>query len=230
MINFLDLKKLIGIELSNADLLKTAFTHRSYLNESKEENSESNERLEFLGDSILQFLTSRFLYNKYSKEPEGKLTSYRAAIVNTESLSKEALRMDLGKYLLMSKGEEATGGRTRPYIMANTFEAFLGYLFLEHGIQVCENYLIEQLFYKVESIVTDKKYKDPKSSLQEITQEKFGYTPVYRVINEKGPDHDKTFTAEVIVNNKILATGSGSSKQKAEEATAKKALETLSSR
>ncbi|MBU4380906.1 ribonuclease III [Candidatus Parcubacteria bacterium] len=235
IIDFLDLEKTLNLQFTNKNLLKTAFTHRSYLNECRDQNIESNERLEFLGDSVLQFLTSKLLYAKYQNQPEGILTSYRAAIVNTTSLAQEALRLNLGKYLLMSKGEEATGGRTRPYIMANTFEALLGTMFLEFnsltsGLDICEKFLYKELFYKIESIVKDKKYRDPKSYLQEITQEKFSVTPLYKVLNEEGPDHNKVFTVGVFLNTKQLSQGQGSSKQKAEERAAQKAVVELTSK
>ncbi|PIS23058.1 ribonuclease III [candidate division WWE3 bacterium CG08_land_8_20_14_0_20_40_13] len=225
--NFENLEKNLNLKFTNRKLLEMAFTHRSYLNESKEEGIESNERLEFLGDSVLQFLTSEFLYGKYKSDPEGTLTSYRAATVNTNSLSREALRLELGNYLFMSKGEEATGGRTRPYIMANTFEALLGALYMEFGMEVCEKFLHKELFYKIDAIVKEEKYKDPKSTLQEVTQEKFGITPIYKVINETGPDHDKVFTAGAFLGDRILAEGRGPSKQRAEEQAAQKALEGL---
>ena len=223
-VDFSDLEKTLDLKFSDKSLLQTAFTHRSYLNECHNEKIESNERLEFLGDAVLQFLTSKFLYHKYQGQPEGVLTSYRAATVNTVSLSKEALRLNLGKYLLMSKGEEATGGRLRPYIMANTFEALLGAMYLELNLETCEKYLNNELFYKIESIVKDKEYRDPKSYLQEITQEKFFVTPIYKVLSEIGPDHNKTFTVGVFLDTKELSRGTGSSKQKAEENAAQKAV------
>jgi len=228
--NYNDLEKILNLKFPNTTNLETALTHRSFLNETTDQNKKSNERMEFLGDSVLQFLTSKYLYNKYPNDPEGVLTSFRAATVNTISLSNEALRLNLGNFLFMSKGEESTGGRTRPYIMANSFEALLGCIYLEFGIGTCEDFLNRELFYKIDKIVTKKEYQDPKSSLQEITQEKFNITPTYKVLSEEGPDHNKNFTAGVFLETKKLAEGSGSSKKKAEENAAKKALEDLTSK
>jgi len=216
------LEKVLKITFNDKDLLARALTHRSYLNEHKG-IIQSNERLEFLGDSILQFLTSNYLYRNY-KEPEGLLTSYRAAVVRTESLAEESEKLGVGEFLLLSKGEEAGGGRTRTYILANTFEALLGAIFIDRGLNACQTLLEETIFPKILKVVKRGDYKDNKSFFQEVAQEKVGITPTYQVLEESGPDHDKTFKVAVYVGDKIAGTGIGPSKQKAEEAAAESAL------
>jgi len=208
------------------DLLQTAFTHRSYLNEHKSYKNPSNERLEFLGDAILQFLISEFLYEQYPEEQEGVLTSYRAATVCTPSLAAESQRLGYGEKLLLSKGEEASGGRTKEYILANTFEAVLGAMYLENlDINLCREYLTKELFYKITDIVAEKSYKDFKSQFQEIAQEKHGATPLYKVLKEWGPDHDKRFLVGVYLGKEQIAEGVGNSKQRAEQEAARLGLE-----
>jgi ribonuclease-3 len=220
-------EKILGIKIKEAELFETAFTHRSYLNEHPKYKNPSNERLEFLGDAVLQHLSSEFLYKTYPGEPEGQLTNYRSAIVNTVSLAKEAKRLGYGELLLFSKGEEATGGRTREYILANTFEAVLGALYLHEGIEFCRKFTTKELFYKVESIIKEELYKDSKSKFQEIAQEKMGDTPVYKVMKFWGADHEKSFRVGVYINNELYGEGEGRSKQKAEQNAAVKALDKL---
>ncbi len=230
-INWKEFAKLIEYSIKDTNIFLEALTHRSFLNENPNYPNLSNERLEFLGDAILQFLISEELFTNYTKEPEGKLTNYRAATVNTTSLAKESLRLNFGKYLLMSVGEEQTGGRTREYILANTFESVLGAIYLDSDdINICKKYLKTNLFYKIESIVKNNEYKDSKSSLQEITQEKFGVTPTYKVIESLGRDHEKVFTVGVYIKSDLLATGTGSSKQKAEQVAADQALENFNNK
>jgi len=227
-IDWKEFEEKIGYTIKDNNLFLKAFTHRSFLNENQNYQNNSNERLEFLGDAILQFLISEKLFNTYSKQPEGKLTNYRAATVNTKSLAQESLRLNFGKYLLMSVGEEQTGGREKEYILANTFESILGAIYMDSkDINICRKYLETNLFYKIDSIVNNNEYKDSKSTLQEITQEKFGMTPQYKIIKSEGPDHDRTFTVGVYVNSDLLATGIGSSKQKAQQNAANIALKTL---
>lgn len=227
-INWKEFEKLIGYSIKNTNIFLEALTHRSFLNENSNYPNSSNERLEFLGDAILQFLISEELFTKYKNEPEGKLTNFRAATVNTKSLAQESLRLDFGKYLLMSVGEEQTGGRIREYILANTFESILGAIYMDsQDMNICRKYLQTNLFYKIISIVENNEYKDSKSALQEITQEKYSVTPIYKIIESVGPDHDKTFTIGVYINSELLAKGIGPSKQKAEQVAAEQALEKL---
>lgn len=223
----IELNRKLNLNFKNLDLLKTALTHRSYLNESNEKNRENNERLEFLGDAVLEIIVSEYLFNKYPNSAEGELTSYRSAVVRMESLADIALDLSLGDYIYMSKGEEQTGGRQRPYILANTFEALLGAIFLDQEIEACKKFLFSVFFDKIDKIINDKGYIDAKSSLQELTQEKYKKMPVYRLVSQKGPDHDKTFVVEVLLKNEVLAKGSGKSKQQAQQDAAKNALEKL---
>ena len=227
----MDISKLqqnLKIKIEDMELFKTALTHRSYLNENSGYKNPSNERLEFLGDAVLQFLSSEFLYKKYPGNPEGDLTAYRASMVNTDSLAEESKRLAYGEHLLLSKGEEQTGGRERPYILANTFEAILGAIYLDEGIDTCRTFLEKNLFYKIDRIVATGDYKDKKSLFQEIAQEKFGITPTYEILQEWGPDHNKEFEVGVFLEKKIIAKGRGASKQKAESAAAEKALKNIS--
>lgn len=217
----------LGYNLSDFDLFQTSFTHRSYLNEHPEYKLPSNERLEFLGDAVLQFLSSRFLFLKFGELPEGDLTNLRASIVKTESLAIEAKKLEFGEYLLMSKGEEATGGRNREYLLANCFEAFLGALYLEKGLETCENHLEKYLFYKVSDSITADTFKDSKTKFQEKVQEKFKSTPTYKIIDSWGLEHEKNFKVGVFVDNKLFAEGNGPSKQKAEQDAANKGLDKL---
>lgn len=227
MVDLKKISEIIECKLENEELFETAFTHRSYLNEHTDYKNPSNERLEFLGDAVLQFLSSEFLYKKYPMYDEGSLTNIRAAIVCTPSLANESKRLNFGEFLLLSKGEEANGGRNRPYILANTFEAVLGALYIEKGVDECRKYLVKNLFHKAEEIVTSNSYKDYKSHFQEVSQAKFGTTPIYKVLEEVGPDHDKQFKVAILIGEKTYGVGEGASKQKAQQVAAKNALDNL---
>ena len=216
-------------KIKNSDLFKTAFTHRSYLNEHSEYKNPSNERLEFLGDAVLQLLSSEYLYKNYPDRPEGELTNYRSALVNTRSLASEAKRLGYGELLLLSKGEETSGGRESEYILANTFEAVLGAFYLEDGLDFCREFVERELLYKVGEIVQKKLYKDSKSVLQEAAQEKFGVTPQYKLLDTWGADHEKMFKIGVFIDGKPFGEGEGNSKQKAEQLAAIKGLDKLNS-
>jgi len=217
----------LNLSISNEELIQTAFTHRSYLNEHPKYTNPSNERLEFLGDAILQFLSSKHLYNKFSELPEGDLTNLRASIVKTTSLAEEAKKLNFGNHLLLSKGEESTGGREREYLLANTFEAFLGALFIEKGIEACDDFLNTYLFYKLEDSVNSQNYKDPKTRFQEKVQETKKTTPTYKIIDSWGSEHEKTFKVGVYIGGELFTEGEGSSKQKAEQDAAMKGLDKL---
>lgn len=209
--------------LKNKKLQKLAFTHRSYLNEVNEKLS-SNERLEFLGDSVLSFVVSKYLFEKYPNFEEGILTNLRAQLVNTKILSEIARELNFGSLLLLSKGEEAAKGRQNQTILANSFEAFLGALFIDQGIDAVTEFLNSVLLPKADLIVKNRAFKDPKSILQEKIQAQKKSSPVYKVLEEKGPPHAKTFTVGVYVGGKELAQGQGRSKQQAEEKAAQEAL------
>ena len=208
----------------NNDLLIKALTHRSALNEKNSSASESNERLEFLGDAVLELITTEFLFNTFPKKPEGTLTAYRSALVKTTTLAKIATKLGLGEALYMSKGEEATGGRTNIGLLADTMEAVIGALYLDQGMAVVSTFLHEELFTEIDLILENKLYKDPKSHLQEVVQSLGFETPDYQVVTEVGPDHDKEFTIQVVIGEKVVASGTGSSKQRAQQNAAEKAL------
>ncbi len=214
-------------KFKNKDLLENAFIHRSYLNENQSWKLGSNERLEFLGDAVLEFVTSKYLYKTYDKEPEGILTAYRSSLVKTKTLAALAKELEFGKKLKLSKGEDDSGGRESEYLLADTFEAFIGALYLDQGIPACQKFLKKTLFPKIEKIIATEAYKDYKSTLQEIAQEKQNFTPLYKVLDEQGPDHHKTFKIGVIIRGKQEGIGEGSSKQRAEVSAAEDALERL---
>ncbi|BCX13870.1 MAG: ribonuclease 3 [Candidatus Dojkabacteria bacterium] len=221
-----DLKKFfekLEINPKTEDLFHTALVHKSIINEANN-NFESNERLEFLGDAVLELVTTEFLYLNYPSYPEGDLTSFRAALVKTESLAEEAKRLGIGKFIYMSNGEEATGGRERPYILANTLEAVIGALYLDQGYKACQTFIIKNICYKIEKIINKRLDIDSKSKLQELSQEVTKITPTYELVSASGPDHNKVFEMAVKIGDYIFATGKGKSKQEAEQDAATKAL------
>jgi ribonuclease-3 len=223
------LAETLQIEIEDVNLYRTAFTHRSYLNEHPSYKNPSNERLEFLGDAVLQLLSSEYLYDKYPDSPEGDLTNYRSAVVCTQSLAEEAKRLGYGDFLLLSHGEEVTGGRDREYILANTFEAVLGAIYLENDLEICREFVARELFYKIEDIVQNEDYKDAKSQFQEVAQQKLNTTPLYKVLDSWGLDHEKTFRVGVYLGEDLWGEGEGSSKQRAEQQAANYALKKLES-
>lgn len=210
--------------IKNKKLLEEALTHRSYLNEVKEKIS-SNERLEFLGDSILSFIVSDYLFNNYPEFNEGKLTNLRSLLVNTKMLADMAKECNLGQMLRLSKGEEESGGRNNPSLLADTFEAFIGALFLDRGIEEVQKFINLTVIPRADEFIQKNLLKDPKSRLQELVQAKKQTSPLYKVIEEEGPAHSKTFTVGVYVGEKLYGTGTGHSKQTAEENAALSALE-----
>lgn len=218
------LQKNIGVTFTNQKLLKQAFVHRSYLNESKE-FPESNERLEFLGDAVLSFITSQYLYRTYPQYPEGTLTNVRSTLVKTTSLAITGTELSLGHLLLLSRGEESSGGRTNQSLLADCFEALLGAIFLDQGIEVAQKFVENVLLIKTEAIIKNKSYVDYKSLLQELVQEETKISPTYNVIKSEGPDHDKVFYVEVMMGDQALGQGKGKSKQEAEQDAATSALE-----
>lgn len=220
---FEELQKNIGVIFANQELLKAAFIHRSYLNEARA-TKESNERLEFLGDAVLSFLTSHFLYTTYPEYPEGTLTNIRSSLVKTTSLADLARELALGDLLFLSRGEEDSGGRTNSSLLADTFEALLGAIFLDRGIDAAKQFLEAHLFPKAGDIIKNKSYIDYKSLLQEIIQSETRISPTYHVTRSEGPDHAKTFWVEAKAGEKILGSGVGKSKQEAEAAAAAGAL------
>ena len=217
-------EKLIGASFQDAGLLRSALTHRSYLNEHREADWAHNERLEFLGDAVLELVITDFLFNKYPEKPEGELTAVRAALVNTVSLAAASSVLGVNEYLLMSKGEAKDSGRARQYILANAFEAIIGALYLDQGYEAAKNFIANQLFSKTEEIVEKRLWQDAKSRFQELAQEHQSVTPVYETLSQTGPDHDRVFTIGVFLRKEKIAEGSGRSKQEAEQAAAEAAL------
>lgn len=218
-----EFEKVIGVSFINKQLLRDALTHRSYVNEHKECKTH-NERLEFLGDAVLELVVSDYLFHKFSARAEGELTSFRSALVKTESLADTATTLSIGEYLLLSKGEEDTGGRTKNYLLANTFEAIVGAMYLDQGYNTCKEFIYSNLIQKLTDIVKNRLDIDSKTKIQEIAQAKYKVTPIYEVTNEQGPDHDKEFTVVVKINDRIIGEGKGSSKQRAEEEAATKGI------
>lgn len=221
------LSEKIKVTFADPSLLRTALTHRSYLNENKTSGSEHNERLEFLGDAVLELVVTSFLFRKYPKKPEGELTAYRSALVNTVSLTKVAEHIGLNDYMLLSRGEAKDTGRARSIILANAVEAVIGAIYLDQGYNAAANFISDQLLntIDIEEIIKNKTWIDAKSRFQEKAQEKIGKTPSYKTLKETGPDHSKIFTLGVFLGDVQIATGTGLSKQEAEQKAAEKALE-----
>jgi ribonuclease-3 len=217
-------EKRIAHTFRDKRLLEQAFTHRSYLNENRTAGAEHNERLEFLGDAVLELAVTEFLYAKYPDKPEGDLTAYRAALVNTQSISDAASKLGMNEFLLLSRGESRDTGRARQIILANAFEALIGALYLDQGYIPAKDFIGKQLFHKTDDVVARRLWQDAKSRFQEIAQDKFGITPAYQLVDQSGPDHDKTFVVGAYIGNEKIAIGEGRSKQEAEQAAAEKAL------
>lgn len=222
-------REVLGFEFQNIDLLVTALTHRSYVNEHKKSVSEHNERLEFLGDAVLELVVTDYLYRNFS-EPEGILTSWRAALVRTESIGAAGEKLGYEPLVRMSRGEKAGSVRARQQILANAFEAVIGAIYLERGYDDAEAFIAKHILSKLDSILESGSWRDPKSHLQEVSQRIDGHTPVYKVLNEVGPDHDKVFTLGVYVGDTLMGQGSGPSKQMAQQEAARAALEAYSKR
>ena len=223
MNNTVELEKKIDIEFKNKDLLLSALTHRSYLNENPSWPLEHNERLEFLGDAVLELAVTDHLYKKYS-DPEGELTNWRAAIVNAVILSKISGKFDLNDYILLSRGEAKDTGRARQFILANAIEALIGAIYLDQGYEKAEEFIKKFVIVELPAIIDQKLYRDPKSRLQEEAQDKMGVTPTYEVLKEKGPDHAKHFDMAVFLGEEMAGQGEGLSKQEAQQMAAEDAL------
>lgn len=220
-----ELQSKIGVAFKNLEFYKMAFTHRSFLNENRHLARDHNERLEFLGDAVLELVATEYLFENYKDSPEGELTNWRSALVRGENLARIARSLDLGKELFLSKGEESSGGRDKNFLLANTLEALIGAIYLDHGFGVAKRFIEKFLLVHLEEIIRRGLHIDAKSKFQEISQEKVSITPVYKVLKESGPDHNKTFVMGAYLNDELIAEGSGSSKQEAEQAAAAKALE-----
>ncbi|MDP3955338.1 MAG: ribonuclease III [bacterium] len=224
MKDFSILEEKLGLKFQNKDLLTQAFAHRSYLNENSDFNLDHNERMEFLGDAVLELIVSENLYKKYTEKPEGELTNWRAALVNAKMLALIAEEIGLNDFLLLSRGETKELGKARAYILANTMEALIGAIYLDSGYKQAQDFIERYLIKKLPNIIENKLYRDAKSQFQEEAQDRAGITPVYNVIEESGPDHKKNFMVGVFLSDEMIAKGQGFSKQEAEEEAAKEAL------
>jgi len=223
--SIIDHFKKFNLEFADPQLLETALTHRSYLNEQKA--AESNERLEYLGDAVLELITSDFLFHQFPHRTEGVLTSLRAKIVQTKTLSSVAQQLKLGKFLRLSKGEAASGGIQNPSMLADTFEALVGAIYLDQGLGAAEKFVVSYLLEDYLTLINKSEVQDWKSSLQELVQAQKGTSPAYILVKAEGPDHNRQFTVAVSYFDKQQAVGMGKSKQAAEQAAARKALEKL---
>ncbi len=224
MKDFSKIESQLNLKFKNKDLLIQAFCHRSYLNENPGFYLDHNERMEFLGDAVLELIVTEYLYKKYPKKAEGELTNWRAALVNSKQLSEVARELNINDFLLLSRGEAKETGKARQYILANTFEALIGAIYLDQGYKICEEFIKKYLIVKLSEIIEKGLFIDAKSRFQEEAQERVGVTPTYNVVKEWGPDHVKHFVIGVFLNKELVAKGEGSSKQEAEEAAAKNGL------
>ena len=216
-------KAKLGFEFKDIDLLVTALTHRSYVNEHKASVHDHNERLEFLGDAILEMVSSDFLYRNYN-EPEGIMTSWRAALVRTESIGAAGKELGYEPLVRLSKGEKHGSERAHDVILADCFEAVIGAIYLDQGYETAKEFIYKHILNKIDEILEDESWRDPKSYFQELAQKNAGVTPVYRTLKEEGPDHDKSFTVGVYVADELKGTGVGHSKQEAQTAAAKEGV------
>lgn len=222
--NVTSLQGVLGVSFSDPTLLLTAITHRSYLNEHREATWEHNERLEFLGDAVLELVVTDYLFKQYPDKPEGELTAIRAALVNTNSLAAASEVLGINQYLLMSKGEAKDEGRARLYILANVFESCIGAMYLDQGYDTAQAFIASRLFKNTEEIIEKRLWQDAKSRFQEVAQEHASITPTYETVAQEGPDHDRIFTVGVFLRHEKVAEGKGRSKQEAEQQAAQAAV------
>jgi len=227
VITIFDAEKALGFIFKNKALLQRALTHRSYLNENPDYPLEDNERLEFLGDAVLDFITGEYLYHRFPEMAEGRLTNLRSALVRTETLARFAVKLNLGDFLLLGRGEEDSGGRKRPAILCDAFEAFIGALYLDQGLEAARQFVYAVIDPALQEILASDHDKDAKSRLQEVAQSFCQLTPTYRTVKEEGPDHAKEFTVEAVIGDKVYGRGIGFSKQSAAQAAAQQALQVL---
>ena len=225
MNNLNEFEKIIGFTFKDKALLKQAFTHRSYLNENRSLTLSHNERLEFLGDAVLELSVTRYLYDQFPTKPEGDLTALRSALVNAITLSEVATNIQVNDFLLLSKGEAKDTGRARQYILANTFEAIIGASYMDLGFEMANEFISKFVLTLTDEIIRNGTWIDAKSSFQEKAQERAGITPSYKKLKDTGPDHDKHFTVGVYLDEVLIAEGTGKSKQDAEQEAARKGLD-----
>ena len=223
--DFKEFQKKTKLKFKDESLLTQAFVHRSYINENKSSGLSHNERLEFLGDAVLELVITDFLYKKYTDKTEGDLTAYRSSLVNADTCASIATSLGMGEYLLLSKGESKDKGRARQYILANALEALIGAIYLDQGLDTAKDFIEKNFTPLIEDIISGRSFIDAKSLFQEKAQEFDGITPSYKTVKESGLDHKKKFTIGVYVGKELIATGEGESKQDAEQQAARKALE-----
>ncbi len=219
-----DFQKKINISFKSKKLLEQAFVHRSYINENRQSGLQHNERLEFLGDAVLELAITNWLFKNFTDKPEGELTAYRSALVNADTCADIAKKLEMEGLLMLSKGESKDKGRARLYILANALEALIGAIYLDQGLEVATKFIDDNFVPLIDAIIKDKSFIDAKSLFQEKAQEFEGVTPSYKTIKESGPDHEKKFTVAVFIGKDQIATGDGISKQIAEQNAAKEAL------
>lgn len=224
MKDFAEFESKIGIKFNDQEILRQSFTHRSFLNENRSLKTGHNERLEFLGDAVLELVITHYLYNEYPEKNEGDLTSIRSALVNAQTCAEVAKNLEVENYLLLSRGETKDVGRARQYILANALEAIIGAIYLDQGYEKSRDFILENIAPLTEKIVRDELWVDAKSKFQERAQDVVGATPSYKTLKEVGPDHDKKFTVGVFLHNDLIAEGEGDSKQDAEQDAARNAL------
>ncbi len=224
MANLENLESVLGVSFRDQGLLKEALTHRSYLNENPKWPLPHNERLEFLGDAVLELVVTEYLYAQFPASPEGRLTAVRAALVNYQNLASVGKKINLEDFIFLSRGEAKDTGRAREVILANAMESLLGAIYLDQGYGAAKRSITALILPEVEKIIAEEKYRDPKSFLQEKVQTRYKITPVYKVLGENGPDHDKVFEVGVFVNDELMGKGEGPSKQEAETKAAEAAL------
>lgn len=224
MNNLREFQEIIGYKFTNEEFLKIALTHSSYAHENKDKKVIYNERLEFLGDSVLGLLVSRYIFENYPHLPEGNLTKMRAAVVCEKSLYECAVNIDLGKYLILGRGEERTGGRTRMSILSDAYEALIAAIYLDSNLDVTREWVLGQVYEAIENAAKGRLSKDYKTEFQEVAQQDGDVNICYKVISESGPDHDKSFTVAVYLDGKLMGEGEGTSKKRAEQKAAENAL------
>lgn len=222
--NLAELERIIEQKFKDKDLLTLAFVHKSFINEHPEEKA-YNERLEFLGDAVLELAVTQFLYHNFPQQPEGQLTSWRSALVKGKNLAKVSKGLNLGQFLLLSRGEDLSGGREKEYILANTCEALIGAIFLDQGFETANQFILKHIVVMLDEIIAKGLNIDAKSRVQELAQDKFSLTPTYELVSEEGPDHDKKFVMGIYFGKRLAGEGQGASKQEAEQAAAQNAMQ-----
>jgi ribonuclease-3 len=225
MKDFTPFEQSLNIVFTDKALLQRAFTHRSFINENPRSGLEHNERFEFLGDAVIELIVTDYLFRNFPTHAEGELTAFRSALVNAIIMGEVATELNMNDYLLLSKGESKDTGRARQTILANTYESFVGGLYLDQGYEPCKNFITATLLPRLENIIKQKTWKDAKSQVQEEAQERVGVTPSYEVMSESGPDHDKYFTVGIYFGTQKIAEGKGRSKQEAQQNAALAALD-----